>query len=941
MKRVKQSVFLYPVFAFLAVFLTSLSGEEKQPDPLTLVPYRVCERAGEAHLTLDRGWLFGAADAFPKTAEEAASVDRWREMPRPMSVEKALSLADDLPDPYEHLHSAMYDWLHTKSWCDKKTFTAAVQNEDGYVYLSFEGIDYYSAFWLNGQRLGAHEGMFGGPVFEVSSLLNQDGENELLVAVDSALRREPEVTRFKVGRAIKPWGTAAGDNAKPFFSCGLWRGARIDFVPKTHLERPYLTTKSADEKLAILHLQTEILSGVDSTKLELHPPKNRQLIDLSDGGAPRAKNGDTRPYSIRVTLTDSAGKSQTEEFPVDVRPGRGWFETDLTVDHPDLWYPNRIGGQPLYSAALELSRGSQIIDSVTFPFGIRTIEWIDTPGPRLADRWGKWQCVVNGRKFFVKGINWIPIDALLDLPREKYRWYLQMAADAGIEMIRIWGPGLRESDEFYDICDQLGLMVWQDFPLGNADASPWPQDVWEEQALLTIFRLRNRASLAVWCGGNEFNPYCPGNSALIGILERSLAIFDPSRKFLRTSPDEGSFHCYPNMDPTWYKKRFAEYPAMAESGIHSIASARTLSSGIINTEEFDHIGTMYDESFRELCPESLHHFVEYIPSRIPRMLSRASHFADMKTLTVDDMALAAGLGAGEFYQLFSEGMQGNYPTTALMLPWVFARSWPVISAVQLVDGAGQPAAPYYFLKRTYEPIHACFDLDRLLWRPGEAFRAGVKILNLNTGAAGEGQLRVEILSDRFETLRRWEVPCAWDAAPSVSSETLESWTIPDDYTQLVASRFFFVVTELRQGENLISRSVLMPRVFEATGGEEFYQQYIAEPVPWPTMEKGLPLKTALAQGPQTILACEQTARQTRIDGRYRITTLRVKVSNRGEVPSPITCLDLEELGPVFYAEDDFFYLPAGEARELSLFVREDADKEPLPLRPVVRSWNAR
>ena len=213
----------------------------------------------------------------------------------------------------------------------------------------------------------------------------------------------------------------------------------------------------------------------------------------------------------------------------------------------------------------------------------------------------------------------------------------------------------------------------------------------------------------------------------------------------------------------------------------------------------------------------------------------------------------------------------------------------------------------------------------------------MKILNLDTGAAGEGNLRVEILSDRFEPLHRWEAPCAWDAAPSAARAALDDWTIPADYID----RFFFVVAELYQGETLISRSVLMPRVFETMSDGEFYEKYISEPTPWPTMETGTPLKTALARGPQPTLACEQLARETRIDGRYRITSLRVKVSNLGEVPSPVTCLDLEEIGPVFYAQDDFFYLPAGQTRELTLTVREDADRQPRPLRPLVRSWNAR
>lgn len=115
------------------------------------------------------------------------------------------------------------------------------------------------------------------------------------------------------------------------------------------------------------------------------------------------------------------------------------------------------------------------------------------------DRWNDWQFVVNGEKIFVKGMNWMPLDALSDLPYERYEWTLRAARDMGVQLIRIWGSGYLETEKFYDICDNYGIMVWQDFTIANSETPDWPQDVWEAQVCQNIFRLRNRPSLAVWC----------------------------------------------------------------------------------------------------------------------------------------------------------------------------------------------------------------------------------------------------------------------------------------------------------------------------------------------------------------------------------------------------------------------------------------------------------
>ncbi|MDO5579621.1 MAG: beta-mannosidase [Planctomycetia bacterium] len=967
---IRNSLLLSGLIALtMMMFCSGSYGAENkinQPNPKTEKPevltenvFRITPRSGYRNLDLSSDWLFGWLDQMPKTWEEAdqalagfqikpdqksdagapnriiKSVETsdktgaggiWWKMTRPMAVEKALFYAGAGGDPYYGMNSKTYDWIHGKTWCFKKIFefSKEIQNElmmkDGYFFLSFDGLDYHSTVWFNGTKLGNHEGMFGGPEFEVSKYINKTGSNILLVFVDSAKKREPWIQGTKLGKAIKPWGTSGGDNAKPFFSFGLWRGVRIDAMPKIHLERPYLVTKEAASDKALLHFETEIFANKHSFEFELHPPKNRQLIDFSRRNPNRTKVSGEFKICVTFQNSDKTGQKIVKEYPFDLYEERNWFRTDLTIDTPALWYPNQLGKPPLYNVCVELFREGEPLDRIEFPFGIRSIRWEETPGPKLADRWGKWQCVVNDKKFMIKGINWLPIDALCDLPKEKYRWYLNMAKDAGIQLIRIWGAGLQEAEEFYDLCDEFGLMVWQDFPIGNTDIGIWEQVPWESQIMNSILRLRNRASLAVWCGGNEFNPYCPGNSAPIGIIERNLQIFDPSRKFVRTSPDEGSFHTYPDMDPTWYKKNYKEYPALAESGIHSISSTRSMIDGLIDPKEFQFVDKMYLDEYRTLCPESIHHFVEYYPRRIPRMLSRASHITKIEGISFDDLALGTQLGAGEFYQIFSEGMQGNYPVTALQMPWVLARTWPVISGVQLIDGTGQPVAPYYFLKRTYEQIHVAFDLDRILWKQGEMFPNSVKILNLSNAKEGSGTLSLTILDDQFTKKYHAEKSVKWSAAPSVTVNDFNDWTVPDDYR----NRFFFVIAELKNGKNLISRTVYWPRTISAMSDDSgFYQKYISEICEWPRLENGPWLKDVLKNAPKAEIALEILEKKSKRDGQYRITDYLLKVSNKSTVPSPINWFDLKETSPKFYAGDNFFWLAPGEMRIIPMKVREN------------------
>ena len=207
------------------------------------------------------------------------------------------------------------------------------------------------------------------------------------------------------------------------------------------------------------------------------------------------------------------------------------------------------------------------------------------------------------------------------------------------------------------------------------------------QAAQNVFRLRNHPSLALWCGGNESNAYAPGNAAPIGVFERTVLELDGTRPWRRTSPDVGGLHQYPDMDPTWYGKMYRFVPFMAETGMHNIPEARSMRE-VVAAREFEKpLADMYSQEFAGRHPEFRHHFAEFLPSRVPRMLSRASHIADMSAPTIEALSEASQLGAAEFCQILSEQVAstaavgyGNYPGLARA-------------------GSGSPTPRFHVLKR--------------------------------------------------------------------------------------------------------------------------------------------------------------------------------------------------------------------------------------------------
>lgn len=896
-------------------------------------PYYVMPRNGSQHIDLSGTWDLAYREAQIQSANDISSIKGWFQATVPSTVQIALYKTGELPHPYYNLNSQKYEWVDEKVWYYRKTETIPESAKDNYVFLCFNGIDYFSRVWLNGELLGEHQGMFGGPIIEISNKVRFGGTNEIVVEVRAGNWGQKNIFKARdPGAIIKPWVIAGGTGAEMFFPLGMWQSARIEIVPKVHLERPFLVTKAVGPGEARLQLNVEVLAGTQSLEHELHPTGNVQMRYYRDWWRISPAPGE---LTMRFSLCDrSTGKAAFEQrFLLHTLEGRNWIRRDIVVPNPQLWWPNGMGDPYLYRAELVLIQNEKPIDRIAFEYGIRRLETEFTAGPQVSDRWAKWQFVMNGRRMFVKGINWMPADILLDLSSEKYEWLLNAAKNAGIQLVRVWGGGILETEEFYSVANRLGIMVWQDFPIGNTVTPEFPQAVWEAQVMQTIFRLRNHPSLVLYCGGNEFNPYAVGNAATIGILERSLADFDSTRPFRRTSPDSGSMHDYPDMDPTWYARKFPYLPYMSETGMHNVPNAETMREVVDAQELAKPLSNMYEEDFGTRFPDFRHHFVEFQATRVPRMLSRASHIADISAPTIEELAEATQIGAGEFYQVMSEALQANYPVTAGLMPWVFKRPWPVV-AIQLVDGFGQPTAPYYFLKRTYEPTHIQVRIPHLLWAPGETVPLPIAVTHSSPAGLVGLSAEIAVFDDSFQRLWHKALTLDISGGPSVTTASSGSFEIPPDYRD----RYLFVLAELRDGKgNLMSRASYWPRSLAMLSDPRVHNSFRETPKEWPEFKEGPWLKAQVAKTTTTLELRQVLPMQT--SGRR--STFAVEVRNTGQVPAFPAQLTVSGARRSFFASDNFFWLAPGEERRISLEVLWREDPVPEKFRVSGRAWNAR
>ncbi len=400
----------------------------------------------------------------------------------PGNVHVDLLSAGKLTDPYFREQEREAQWVAERNWIFRRDFrmdTAFLEKEN--VRLCCRGLDTFASVRLNGREIGRADNMHREWEFDVKEWL-WAGENTIEVEFDSVWRyiRQKEAQRhLKTSRHIgheeagRPWVRKEQCNfgwdwGPVLVTCGIWRDIELVAFDGARIE---------DLRISQRHEAGAVTLAV---AVEL---------DRNVEAGARAECAVT----FRGEVVASAKAA------MDGRVG----SAEMIVADPRLWYPAGMGEQPLYTIAVRcLSGDGEVIGEDARQIGLRTMELV-----REEDQWGEsFFFRVNGTPFFAKGSNWIPADALRRHGKEHYRHLLESAVSANHNMIRVWGGGIYEAPYFYELCDELGLCVWQDFMFA-CSAYPMDDPAFVEncraEAVQVVKRLRHHPSLALWCGNNE------------------------------------------------------------------------------------------------------------------------------------------------------------------------------------------------------------------------------------------------------------------------------------------------------------------------------------------------------------------------------------------------------------------------------------------------------
>lgn len=578
--------------------------------------------------------------------------------------------------------------------------------------LCFEGVDTAAEIYLDGKLLGFVENMFHAHRFSLKGV--DDGTHTLLVHILPATiySRQFDVPAMCFGMKynhdgimIRKAGSMFGWDIMPrIVSGGLWKPVSIEYLPKARIVNSYLyvTNLTEDEKWAHIHANLKIQSEEDY---------------ITD-------------YTIKI-----AGKCGESEFFVEYLPYCASMQIAFDVENPKLWWPKNYGEPHLYDVEITLLYKGVECDKHTCRFGIRSLLLKRTS---QAGDDGEFCFIVNGKKVFVLGTNWVPCDAFPSRHDEYTLRDIELVNDLGCNMIRCWGGNVYPSETLYNYCDEHGIMIWQDFALacGHYTDDERICRLVQEEVRQIVLEKRQHPSLAIWAGDNECDSFVsPGwetrrlegqklpmlnpndNKLTREIIMRELRNHDAIRPYLPSSPylDEKAWrYGEPSESHLWGPRDYfkGDYYAKSnchfasEIGYHGCPSPKSIEK-FIPQESLPkkHIQEIYENAdwlTHAACMETR---VEGNPYayRLPLMVGQVERLFEKASDDLADFARQSQISQAEAKKFFIEHFRAAKWRKTGILWWNIIDGWPQISDA-IVDWYGCKKLAYHYVKRAQQPL---------------------------------------------------------------------------------------------------------------------------------------------------------------------------------------------------------------------------------------------
>lgn len=649
---------------------------------------------------LDAGWhLLVAPDARARLGtpigEVAATV--------PGCVHTDLLAAGLIADPLIDQNDLDQRWIGELDWTYRLEFDTNGLVDDDRLDLVFEGLDTFATVRLNGDNIGCSENQHRTYRFDARRAVRA-GSNELVVHFRSAAV-EARARRVRVGDLPNPYGEPYNfvrkmacnfgwDWGPQLVTAGIWRAVTVERWTTARLARvrpvavvAHAVPGPAEVGRVEVEIELERACGHADTDIDVR-------MEVRDADGMWAGGGEVTTRGSTCTI-------------------------HARVDDIVRWWPIGRGDQPLYEVVLTMSVGDEMLDRVIHRTGFRHVELDTSPDIESGDG-SMFALVVNGERVWVRGFNWIPDDCFPSrVGRDRVARRIDQAVDANANLLRVWGGGLYESDDFYASCDERGMLVWQDFLFSCA---AYPEELLcdevEAEAIDNVTRLAPHPSLVVWCGNNEnlMGWADWGWPELVGerswgagfyreMLPEILGRLDPNRPYIDGSPTSMVGGIHPNDDrygavhlwDVWNDHNYDQYRSHAprfvsEFGFQGPATYATLRRAL-------------DGRPLDLTDSALAHHQRAFngPAKLDRWLHE--HFGEVDDadtwlyLTQLNQAHALSVGVGHLRQL--------HDRCSGLIWWQLNDCWPAISW-SVVDGDGRPKPAWYAARRSFAERIAVF-----------------------------------------------------------------------------------------------------------------------------------------------------------------------------------------------------------------------------------------
>jgi len=482
--------------------------------------------------SLNGQWIlyYGLSDEnAPSTPDELKS-SNWPSVQAtvPGNVELDLQAAGVVENP--EIGNHIYDLRKYEAyrWWYCREFDSPQLKTGEQVDMVFNGLDCFGTIWVNNKLVGKADNMLITQRFDITKFLNPAGKNVVFVRIDPAVKEGQKLIQGVVGSRSGNSAESVGVRRAPhtygwdimprLISAGLWRDVYLDIKKPTRFEQVYWMTNSVDV-----------------------PNKKAQIVlDWQFSTDYPTIDG----LTMEVTLEKGKQKLFNQSYPLYNYCSRERLE----LNDVDFWWPRGYGDPTLYDASLRIvdDKGN-VLDENRQRIGIRTADLIRTDIV-TPENPGEFVFVVNGEKIFVRGTNWVPLDAFHSRDKNHVEEAVSMICDLNCNMIRCWGGNVYEDTKFFDLCDENGIMVWQDFAMA-CSVTPQSEDFAEKirkEAIAVVLKLRRHPSLVLWSGDNENDqsltwafkkPSDPAQNKITReILPLVIWEYDRVRSYLPSSP---------------------------------------------------------------------------------------------------------------------------------------------------------------------------------------------------------------------------------------------------------------------------------------------------------------------------------------------------------------------------------------------------------------------